>query len=322
MESALKDRKLATRAGYGVGLVALGDTDERIVALDGDVSNSTYADRFAKLHPGRFFECKIAEQNMITTGAGLAATGKIPFASSFAKFIARAVDQIDMASITRANLKIVGSHSGVSLGADGPSQMALADVAYFRSMTKTDAGQGTPACHVFHPADAICAYRCCELMANIDGLCYMRTHRPGADFIYPYDESFELRGCKKLQTGEHLTIVSCGYMVHVVLDAARRLAAEGIKCNVFDAYTFPLDPAPIFADARTAGGVILTVEDNYVGGLHSELAEAAAEVGDVRVHGMTPSVIPKSAKTAGEVFTYVGVGADQIREKARALARR
>lgn len=321
MASALQERKLATRAGYGVALVALGDVDDRIVALDGDVSNSTYADRFAEAHPDRFFECKIAEQNMISVGAGLSAGGKIPFASSFAKFIARAVDQIDMAGITRANLKIVGSHSGVSLGADGPSQMSLADVAYFRSMTKTDSGRDTPACHVFHPCDAISAYRCCELMANVDGLCYMRTHRPSAPFVYSLDERFELRGCKQLATGEHLTIVSCGYMLHTVLEAVEKLAADGIRCNVFDAYTFPLDPAPIFSTARASGGLILTVEDNYVGGLHSELAEAAAMTGAIRVYGLTARAIPKSAKTAGEMFRYVGVGLQHIVEKATALAR-
>jgi transketolase len=321
MASALEKKKLATRAGYGVALVALGDVDQRVVALDGDVSNSTYADRFAEAHDKRFFECKIAEQNMISVGAGLAAGGKIPFASSFAKFLARAVDQIDMAGITRANLKIVGSHSGVSLGADGPSQMSLADVAYFRSMTRTDAGRGTPLCHVFHPSDAISAYRCVELMVNIDGMCYMRTHRPNADFIYPPDEQFELRGCKQLRTGDDLTLVSCGFMLHTVLEAAERLAGHGVLCNVFDAYTFPLDPTPIFTAARASGGVILTVEDNFLGGLHAELAEFAAEAGDIRVHGMTATTIPKSAKTAGEVFSHVGVGLEQIIEKARKLAR-
>ncbi|MEK7732491.1 MAG: transketolase, partial [Planctomycetota bacterium] len=222
MGSALKKKKLATRAAYGVALVALGDADPRVVALDGDVSNSTYADRFAQKHPQRFFECKIAEQNMVSVAAGLAAAGKIPFASSFAKFIARAVDQIDMAAISRANIKIVGSHAGVSLGADGPSQMAVSDVAYFRSLTRVDTGLGEVACHVFQPCDAVSAYRCTELMANVNGLCYMRTHRPEASFVYPLSERFEVGGCKQLRRGEHLTLVSCGYMLHIVLQAADR----------------------------------------------------------------------------------------------------
>jgi len=322
MGSAMKAKKLATRAAYGVALVALGDADPRVVALDGDVSNSTYADRFAQKHPDRFFECKIAEQNMISVAAGLAAGGKIPFASSFAKFIARAVDQIDMAAISRANIKIVGSHAGVSLGADGPSQMAVSDVAYFRSLTRTEMGPGEVACHVFQPCDAISAYRCTELMANIRGLCYLRTHRPEAGFVYPLTEEFEVAGCKQLRRGEHLTLVSCGYMVHTALQAADRLADQGVRCNVFDAYTFPLDSSPILRAARSAGGSILTVEDNYIGGLHAELAEAAVAVGGVRVEGITAKRIPKSAKTAEEEFDYVGVGVKQVIERATALAAR
>ena len=319
LEGALADKKLATRNAYGAALVALGDADSRIVALDGDVSNSTFANLFANEHADRFFECKIAEQNMISVGVGLAAAGRIPFASTFAKFLARAVDQIDMAGITRANLKIVGSHSGVSLGADGPSQMSLSDLAYFRSMTRTDNGFGQALCHVFHPSDAISTYRCAELMANIDGLCFLRTHRPGAPFLYPFDEPFEIRGCKKLREGDRLTLVSSGYMLHTVLEAAKRLEEDGIACHVFDAYTFPLDAAPILDAARSSGGVILTVEDNSIGGLQSELAEAAGEPGDVRVSGLTVSRIPKSALTADEVFAYVGVGLEQIVQRANML---
>ncbi|UCE60955.1 MAG: transketolase [Phycisphaerales bacterium] len=139
---ALEVKKLATRQAYGAALVALGEADPRIVSLDGDVGNSTFANMFAAAYPERFFECKIAEQSMISAAAGLSAAGKIPFASSFAKFIARGTDQIDMAAISRANIKIVGSHSGISLGADGPSQMSVSDMAYFRSLTKVDTGNG------------------------------------------------------------------------------------------------------------------------------------------------------------------------------------
>ena len=320
LEKALTDKKLATRVAYGAALVALGDADARVVSLDGDVSNSTFSQFFAEKHPDRFFECKIAEQNMITVGAGLAAAGKIPFAGTFAKFLARAVDQIDLATISRANLKIVGSHSGVSLGADGPSQMSLSDVAYFRSMTRAEDGRGNPLCHVFHPSDAICAYRCAELMANIQGLCYLRTHRPGVAFLYPLDETFEIGGCKQLREGKRLTLVSAGYMVHTVLDAAGRLADGGIECNVFDAYTFPLDAVPILEAAKASGGTILTVEDNYIGGLHAELAECVARTDGLTVHGMTVRRLPKSAKTANEIFTHVGVGRDQIVQKATELA--
>lgn len=319
--AAFDKRSMATRVAYGVALAALGDADSRIVTLDADVSNSTFANIFAKAHPDRFFECKIAEQNMVTAAAGLSAAGKIPFASSFAKFLARATDQVDMAGISRANIKLVGSHAGISLGADGPSQMAVADVAYFRSMTRAKTGAGDIACYVFQPSDAIAAYRCTELMANVTGLCYMRTHRPDAPFLYAPDERFDLQGCKQLRKGTHLTLVSSGYMLYTALEAAEQLAKGGLTCNVFDVYTLPLDASPILDAARNSGGQILTVEDNYIGGVHAELAEAAAAVGGLRVHGMTVGRIPKSAKTAAEEFQYVGVGLDQIVEQATTLVR-
>lgn len=311
--------KLATRVAYGAALMALGSADERIVAVDGDVSNSTFANKFAQTFPKRFFEGKIAEQNMVSAGVGLAAGGKIPFVSSFAKFLARAVDQIDMAVIGRANIKLVGSHAGVSLGADGPSQMSVSDMAYFRSLTQVNNGVGGIGCHIFHPAEAVSAYRCCELMANVDGLCFLRTHRPDAVFLYDESERFELRGCKQLREGTALTLASSGYMLHTVLEAAARLGEQGVSCTVFDCYTLPLDAAPILDAAGTSGGVILCVEDNYIGGLHAELAEAAAERGDVRVIGMTANRIPKSAKSAAEVFDYVGVGVKQVVAKAKGL---
>ncbi len=320
LESKYESRKLATRVAYGVGMVAMGDVDTRIVAVDGDVSNSTFANMFQREHAERFFEGKIAEQNMISVASGLAAGGKIPFASSFAKFLARAVDQIDMAVISRANIKIVGSHAGVSLGADGPSQMSVSDMAYFRSLTRVSNGVGGIGCYIFQPADAICAYRCCELMANVEGVCFLRTHRPEAAFLYADDESFALRGCKELQEGDKLTLVSSGYMLYTVLEAAKKLAKKGVSCNVFDAYTLPLDATPILTAAKAAGGTILVVEDNYLGGVHSELAEAAAEAAEVRVGGMTANRIPKSAKSAADVFDYVGVGLDAIIERATALA--
>ena len=318
---AVTKKKLATRVAYGAALVALGEADERIVALDGDVSNSTYSNLFEKQFPDRFFECKIAEQNMISTAVGLAAAGKIPFVSSFAKFIARATDQIDLAAISRANIKVVGSHSGVSLGADGPSQMSLADVAYFRSMTRCDNSRGEPLCRLFHPADAVAAYRLTELMADLEGMCFLRTHREAAPFLYELDRRFDVSGVNQLRDGDRLTLVSSGFMLHTVLKAAALLEADGSPCAVFDAYAFPLDASTILEAARSAGGVVLTIEDNFLGGLHAELAEAAAVSAEVQVHGLTVSRMPKSAKTAAEVFDYVGVGLDKMVETARNLIR-
>jgi transketolase len=317
---ALKDKKLATRVAYGAAVALLGERSRRVVALDGDVSNSTFANAFAKAAPDRFVECKIAEQNMVTVAAGMAAAGKIAFASSFGKFLARACDQVDMAVISRANIKLVGSHCGVSLAADGPSQMAVADVAYYRSMTRVSDGLGGRAMHVFQPSDAVSAYRCVELMAQIQGLCYLRTFRPAVPFLYDLDEEFTLSGWKQLREGSHLTIVSSGYMVHPVLAAAEELAASGISCAVIDAFALPLEAEGILAAAHQIGGAILVVEDNYAGGLHAELAEAAAAAGSVQVVGMTANRIPKSARKPEEVFDFVGVGSKHIIAQAKALA--
>jgi transketolase len=198
--------------------------------------------------------------------------------------------------------------------------MSVSDMAYFRSLTRVDSGGGVPACLVFHPADAVCAYRCCELMANVDGMCFLRTHRPNAPLLYDADERFELRGCKQLRQGVSLTLASSGFMLHTVLAAASKLVEREIACSVFDVYTLPVDATPILEAARQAGGTILCIEDNYAGGVHAELAEAAAASGDVRVVGMTATRIPKSAKTAGELFAYVGIGVDQIVETATGLA--
>jgi transketolase len=309
--------KLATRKAYGAALLELGRVDSRIVALDGDVKNSTFSEIFADRLPQRFFECKIAEQNMVSVAVGLAAGGTVPFVSSFGKFLARAYDQVEIASLTRANVKLVGSHCGVSLGADGPSQMALPDVAYFRSFCRVEDGCGGRACTVFLPSDAVSAYRLTELMARHDGLCYMRTHRPDVPLLYSPDSSFEIGGCKQLRKGPDLTLVGSGYMVGVVLRAADSLGEAGIECNVFDAYCLPLEAGPILQAARGAGGRIIIVEDNYAGGVHAELAEAAAAVGDVRVEGMTCRRIPKSGRTADDVLGLVGLAVEDIVAQAR-----
>jgi transketolase len=173
----LEKGALATRQAYGAALLALGEADRRIIGLDCDVKNSTYSEWLYKKHPGQFVECRIAEQNMISVAAGLASAGKIPFCSTFAKFFERAYDQIGMAINTGANFKMTGSHSGVTLAADGPSQMSLPDVAFFRAYSHTTNYTGGIACHYFFPSDAVACYRITELMANLRGPCYQRTLR-------------------------------------------------------------------------------------------------------------------------------------------------
>ncbi len=318
-ESALDKKTLATRRAYGAALGALGDTNECIVALDGDVSNSTFAEIFAARHRDRFFECKIAEQNMISTAVGLAAAGKIPFVSSFAKFISRAYDQVELAIIGRANIKLVGSHSGLGPASDGPSQMALADVAFFRSFTDVDTGEGKPACVLFQPADAIAAYRMTGLMANTPGLCYMRTHRPDVPFIYPFDEQFEIGGSKIIRTGSDITLVASGFMVTEALRACDALAKCGIGCTLIDAYSLPLKIEPILQAASRAGNLIVTIEDNYAGGFGSVIAEAASRAGDVRVEQLLVRRIPKSARTPAVLMQQYNLSAEGIVRSVKEL---
>ena len=319
LDDAVAKNKLSTRRAYGMALLALGAADQRIVAVDGDVSNSTFANIFAKAFPDRFFECKIAEQNMISVAVGLAAGGMIPFASSFAKFLVRGYDQLEMAAITRANIKIVGSHSGVSLGADGPSQMSLPDLGFIRGYASAGDGRGNPAAVILHPADAVAAYRLTELAANTPTICYLRTHRSDVALIYPQDASFTLGGAAQLAEGDTVTIVASGYMTTVALKAVRDLAGSGLKCNLFDAYCLPLNCEPILAAARKANGKVLVVEDNFVGGFYSAVAEAAALTGEVKVVGLTCPRIPKSGKTGDIILNALGLGPAAIAEKARSL---
>ncbi|MBN2445094.1 MAG: transketolase [Phycisphaerae bacterium] len=316
LESALTKGKIATRRAYGAALKVAGDVLPQVVALDGDVSNSTFANVFAKAHPDRFFECKIAEQNMVSAGAGLSAAGFVPFVNSFAKFISRAYDQVEMANISRANLKIVGSHAGISLAADGPSQMALVDVAFFNAFASVrDSGQ--PLCWSFHPADAVTAYNCTRLMAQLKGMCYMRTHRPDVPLLYAPDAKFEPGGFSVLKQGQAAAIVSAGYMTHIALEAAATLAKQGAEVAVIDAYCLPFDAQRMAAAIRGCGGRALVVEDNYGGGLSAAVAECAAAAGDLRVEVRYCQRIPKSTRTPEEVLDYCGVSAAQIAAHAQ-----
>jgi transketolase len=312
--------KLATRRAYGAALKVAGDLLPQVVALDGDVSNSTFSNIFAKHHPDRFFECKIAEQNMVSMAAGLAAAGRIPFVNSFAKFIARAYDQVEMANISRANVKLVGSHAGISLAADGPSQMALLDVAYFHGFTTVRGDNGDPLCWFFHPADGVAAYHCTRLMTRLRGMCYMRTHRPDVPLVYEPDTPFEPGGFHVLHAGNDLALVTAGYMVHVAKEAATQLADEGINASIIDAYTLPLDAGRLVETLHRSGGKALVVEDNY-GGLGGAVAEIAAAAGNLRVLTLGPQRIPKSTLTSADELDYCGVGPAQIVEKAASLIR-
>ncbi len=312
-ESALEEKKLATRRAYGAALAAIG-ADERIVALDGDVKNSTFAEIFAKKYPDRYFEGRIAEQNMISAAAGMAVAGRVPFVSSFAKFLMRALDQLEMAAITNANIKLCGSHAGVSLGADGPSQMGLPDLSFMRSFAHSKRVDGLPAMRVFCPSDAVSAFRLTELMANIEGLCYMRTHRPDVDFIYEPDQEFKLGGFNQLRDGEDVAIVASGYMVHVAKQAAEILEEKSaLEVSLIDAYSIPLNTEEILHIGDDCRGQILVVEDNYIGGIADEICAAAAKSDlGVTVNTLYVQSVPKSAKTPEATLELAKLTAQDI----------
>lgn len=321
LDKFAKNGKIATRRAFGLALRELGKINNAVVSLDADVSNSTFANYFAKQYPDRFFECKIAEQNMISAAAGLSAAGKVPFCSSFGKFLVRSYDQIEMAIISRANIKVVGSHVGVTLGADGPSQMALPDVAFFRSFPRDPDRNNQPIMTTFFPSDGVSAFKCTELMANMPGMCYLRTMRPDMGLLYEPTTEFRVGGSNLLRHGEDMLLAASGYMVYVAMRVAEQLEAKGIKAGVLDVYSFPLDGDPVVNAALKAGKKVLTVEDNFDGGVGSAIAEIAAERGDIKVQRMTVNRLPKSGKTPEDVLNYVGLGDDVILAAAEKLAK-
>jgi transketolase len=312
------NKQIATRRAYGIALRDLARLDERIVALDGDVSNSTFSEYLKKDAPEKFVECKIAEQNMVSAAAGMAAAGYIPFVSTFGKFFARAYDQIEMAMISRANIKLVGSHIGVTLAADGPSQMGLVDMAFFRSLSGARE-KGKPMAVIFNPADAVCAYKCVQLAADWKGMVYIRTMRPDMPLLYQPKETFQVGGCKTLIEGSDLVVVATGYMVFEALKAVPQLKAEGISAGVIDAYSLPLNPEPILRAAIKAGGKVLTLEDNYIGGLGSEVAEICSAAGTITVHSLSVPILPKSGRTPEELLAYCKLAPADILAAAKTL---
>jgi transketolase len=302
-------KPIAPRKAYGAALVALGEADKRVIGLDADVKNSTHAEWFAKKFPAQYLECKIAEQNMISVAAGASAAGKIPFCSTFAKFVTRAYDQVEMAIISGANLKITGTHAGVTLAADGPSQMSLPDVAFFRSFCHVTAPNGQPAVRYFFPADGISCYKITELMANLDGTCYQRALRADTKALYKPEDTFEVGGYKVLREGKDLVLVAAGYMVYEMLEVADELAKSGKKAAVVDAYALPIKDNGIIDLAVRCGGRIICAEDNYAGGIESELAEQIASTGaKVTLKSLYVRQFPKSGREPQDVLDYLKLG--------------
>lgn len=318
MESLLSTGRLATRRAYGLALRALGRVNSRIVALDADVKNSTFAETFAKDPElaNRFFEMRIAEQHMISHAVGLSAGGKIPFCSSFSKFLTRAYDQIEMAIYSGANLKLVGSHSGITLAADGPSQMSLPDVAWFRAFTTMRDHRGNPGCYVLQPADAFAAYQLTQVMADYEGVCYMRTLRADTEFVYSDDHVFNLGGLEVLQEGRDIVLCAAGYMVQEANKALELLDEAGVSATLVDLYSLPFDAEKLLDIINANNGYVISVEDNFGGGIGSAIADAMVESGDAfTLEQMHVKRIPKSARTPNEILRQCGLTAEDIRDR-------
>jgi transketolase len=305
--------EVATRKAYGEALAALGSARGDVVALDGEVGNSTFAEIFAKAHPERYFEMYIAEQQLLAAAVGLHARGWNAFGSSFAAFFSRAYDFVRMAAISRANLRLAGSHAGVSIGEDGPSQMALEDIAAFRAVHSSV---------VLHPCDANQTVKLVAAMADTDGIVFLRTLRPNTPVIYDADEEFRIGGSRVLRSSDSddVTIVGTGVTVHEALKAAETLAEDGIDVRVIDAYSIkPIDVETLQASAEATGRIV-TVEDHWAeGGLGDAVLAALAETDErPRVIKLAVSEMPRSGKPA-ELMAAYGIDADAIARAAREL---
>ncbi len=296
---------VATRNAYGTALAALGAIDRRIVALDADVGNSTFSQAFEQAHPDRFYQAYIAEQVMVGAAMGLAARGAIPFPSTFACFLSRAYDFIRMAGISDLNVKLAGSHAGVSIGEDGPSQMALEDLAMMRAV---------PNCAVLYPCDAVSAERLVAVAAAHRGLVYIRTSRPKTPVIYDASDAFEIGGSKTLRESPRdvATVVGAGVTVFEALKAADELAKAGVSIGVIDAYSVaPVDSAALIRAGKRSGHVLITVEDHYASGGLGDAVSAAVGAERIDVHRLAVREIPRSG-TPEELLEKYGISANCI----------
>ncbi len=309
---------VATRKAYGDALQALGAANPDVIGLDGEVSNSTYAEEFGKAYPGRFFEQYISEQQLVAAAVGMSVRHKIPFASTFAAFFTRAYDFIRMAAISHANIRMCGSHAGVSIGEDGPSQMALEDLAMMRAVYGST---------VLYPCDANQTAQLVAQMADHDGIVYMRTTREKTSVIYSPDEEFLVGGSKVIHRSskDEVTIVAAGITVHEALKAYDQLKSQGIKARVIDAYSVkPIDEETLMLAADEAGNKIVVVEDHWPEG---GLGDAVLDAFTMR-NGPIPEVVKLAVQsmpgsgTPAELMEEAGISAYHIVQAVRALVRK
>jgi transketolase len=306
--------KVATRKAYGDALAAIGARPD-VVAMDGEVSNSTFADEFAAKYPERFFEMYISEQQLVAAAVGFSVRGYRPFASTFAAFFTRAYDFIRMASISQANIRLSGSHAGVEIGADGPSQMALEDLAMIRAL------QGST---VLYPSDANSAAALVATMADTDGVVYMRTTRGAYPVLYDAAESFPIGGAKVVRASDadQVTLIGAGVTLYACLAAADQLKADGISARVIDLYSVkPVDVDTLTDAAAITNGRLVIAEDHHPeGGLGSAVVDALTGAGrvDLTVRHLAVRKLPGSG-TSEELLDAAGIDADHIAAAARSL---
>jgi transketolase len=306
--------KVATRRAYGEALAALG-ARPGVVAMDGEVSNSTFANLFAQAHPGRYFEMYIAEQQLVAAAVGMGVRGYRPFASTFAAFFTRAYDFIRMAAISRASIGLCGSHAGVEIGADGPSQMALEDLAMMRAVHGST---------VLYPSDATSTAALVEAMADRDGISYLRTTRGAYPVLYDAGEPFPVGGSKVLRSADadQVTLIGAGVTLHACLAAAGQLEGDGISARVIDLYSVkPADAATLAEAAAATGGRLVIAEDHHPeGGLGAAVLDALTEAGrtELTVAHLAVRVMPGSG-TPAELLAEAGIDADGIAAAARRL---
>jgi transketolase len=308
-----KEDKVATRKAYGDALLALAVLPD-VVAMDGEVSNSTHADEFAKAHPDRFFEIYIAEQQLVATAVGMSVRGYKPFASTFAAFFSRAYDFIRMAGISQANLRLCGSHAGVEIGQDGPSQMALEDLASMRAIHSST---------VLYPSDPNQTAKLTRIMADTPGIVFMRTTRGAYPTIYSPSETFKVGGSKVVRQSarDRVALIGAGVTLHNCLAAADQLAAKKIPVRVIDLYSVkPVDVRTLREAARVTKGRLVVVEDHYPeGGLGAAVLEALANDPPVRLTHLAVKGLPESGKPE-ELMNAAGISAKHIVAAATKLA--
>ena len=310
--------KVATRKAYGDALVALGARDPQVVALDGEVSNSTFTREFAYAHPQRYFEMFIAEQQLVAAATGLAVRGYRSFASTFAAFWTRAHDFIRMGAISGVDLRLVGSHAGVEIGADGPSQMGLEDLAMMRAVHGST---------VLYPSDATSTAALVDAMATTPGISYLRTTRGAYPVLYPDGETFPIGGSKTLRSSDQdtVTLIGAGVTVHACLHTAEILHEQGISARVIDCYSIkPIDTATLTTAANATCGRIVIAEDHHPeGGLGSAVTDALLTAGqsNLSIAHLAVRGMPGSG-TSTELLAWAGIDADHIATAARQLIAR